>query len=63
MFEKCAAVPVEEKSQILDTLGDDYNRSNTIALLITLLPNIRHITHHSAELKTMLEKCGGRYPC
>ena len=43
MFEKCGAIPIVEKSRIFDNIGDDCYRSNTIALLITLLPNIRHI--------------------
>ena len=43
MFEKCDAIPVEEKSKMIDTIGDERYQSNTIALLITLLPNITHI--------------------
>ena len=47
LFEKCGAIPVEEKSKMIDNIGHEYYQSANIALLITLLPNLTHIASQS----------------
>ncbi|KAG7005409.1 hypothetical protein G7Y79_00020g049370 [Physcia stellaris] len=43
LFEKCSTISVEEKGRIFDNIVDERYESATIALLITLLPNVTHI--------------------